>query len=371
MIVSLFVYLKKTIAKTLYSYQNAGIIGGILFSSFLFLMTLRVAVYAWRDNRHGEGVLREVLYLFVSSAEKFLVVLVPFMFLVFFAAALSNLQLMRHEGKSPRNMLGFVMGTLIFAFTLALLFGWNAFASSVLSRLYFDGMSWITVFTVAVPLFMDGLLSYLECVMIGNMLLQLASVRRKVKYDADYIIILGCSIDSDGKPYPLLRGRIDRAIQFAEQQQNENGKLAYFVPSGGKGSDECISESESMRNYLVEQGIDPSRILMEDKSTTTLENMQFSKKLIEAHHTADEAPKIVFSTSNYHVFRSGIFAEQAGLHAVGIGSKTKGYFWPNAAIREFVALLSVRKRAHLMVALCLLIVSVLIGLVNYIVVLPK
>ena len=50
--------------------------------------------------------------------------------------------------------------------------------------------------------------------------------------------------------------------------------------------------------------------------------------------------KIVFSTTNYHVFRSGLYARRHKMRAVGIGAKTKWYFWPNAAVREFVGLLT-------------------------------
>lgn len=77
----------------------------------------------------------------------------------------------------------------------------------------------------------------------------------------------------------------------------------------------------------------------ETKSTNTLQNMKFSKELI-----ADSKAKIAFSTTNYHVFRSGIFAGQAGLKAEGMGSKTKWYFWTNAFIREFVGLLVSQKK---------------------------
>lgn len=91
-----------------------------------------------------------------------------------------------------------------------------------------------------------------------------------------------------------------------------------------------ISEGEAMRRYLLEQGIPEDRIMPETESTTTLENMGFSKRKI-----ADEKAKVAFATTNHHVFRSGILAAQAGLRAEGMGSKTKWYFWPNAFIREF------------------------------------
>jgi len=98
-----------------------------------------------------------------------------------------------------------------------------------------------------------------------------------------------------------------------------------------------ISEAACMKNYLVEQGIDESMIYPEAQSATTLQNMKFSKKIADAHK---ENANVLFSTTNYHIFRSGMFAAKAGINADGIGAKTKWYFWPNAQMREFIGLLA-------------------------------
>ncbi len=71
----------------------------------------------------------------------------------------------------------------------------------------------------------------------------------------DYIITLGCAIRKDGSPTPILRGRIDRALAFEKEQFEKWNRQAKFVPSGGQGSDEVISEAESMKRYLTEQGV--------------------------------------------------------------------------------------------------------------------
>ena len=99
-----------------------------------------------------------------------------------------------------------------------------------------------------------------------------------------------------------------------------------------------IAEGEAVRRYLLSEGIPETDILAETASKNTLENMRCSKALIEAQK---QDPSVIFSTTNYHVFRSGILAHDAGLKADGIASKTKWYFWPNAQIREFVGLLVV------------------------------
>ena len=153
----------------------------------------------------------------------------------------------------------------------------------------------------------------------------------------DFLIILGCAIRQDGTPSPLLRGRLDRAISFRNEQLEKTGKELIFITSGGQGSDEVISESEAMKRYLVDNGIPEICILKEDRSTSTFENMKFSKEKI-GERVSDA--KIAFSTSNYHVFRSGLFARRVKMRAVGMGAKSKWYFWPNALVREFIGLLT-------------------------------
>ena len=110
-----------------------------------------------------------------------------------------------------------------------------------------------------------------------------------------------------------------------------------FVTSGGQGPNEVISESACMKRYLMENGIPEDRIIEEDRSANTFQNMKYSKEKIG---NAAPGGRIAFSTTNYHVFRSGLFARRAGMRAVGMGAKTKWYFWPNAAVREFVGLLT-------------------------------
>ena len=103
-----------------------------------------------------------------------------------------------------------------------------------------------------------------------------------------------------------------------------------------------------MRNYLVEKGVAPGRIVLEDRSETTRQNMAFSREVIERHVGCDVSEvRVGFSTTNYHVFRGYVCAHDAGMVAEGMGSKTKAYFWPNAFLREFIGLLVAEWRAIL------------------------
>ena len=92
-----------------------------------------------------------------------------------------------------------------------------------------------------------------------------------------------------------------------------------------------------MRRYLAEQGVPEQRMLLEDRSTDTAENMAFSKELIERQ---SPQAQVAFATTNYHVFRSGLKARRVKLRALGMGCKSKWYFWPNASVREFIGLLT-------------------------------
>ena len=125
-----------------------------------------------------------------------------------------------------------------------------------------------------------------------------------------------------------------------------------LIPSGGQGADEPISEAEAMARYLLSKGIPENEILREEHSVNTLENMAFSRKIIS---TLSPGAKTAFATTNYHVFRSGLWSNRAGLHAEGFGSRTKWWYWPNAFVRECIGLAAHRWKQELL-GLILLIV---------------
>ena len=184
------------------------------------------------------------------------------------------------------------------------------------------------------------------------------SIKKKVPYNKDYMIILGCKIRNDGTLTPLLKGRVDRALDFRKEQVNNTGKDLIFIPSGGKGRDEVISEAEAIKNYLLDQGIKEKNIILENKSTNTYENIKFSNKLINKKNT-----NICFSTTNYHVLRAGLIATTQGLKIDGIGSRTKSYYWINAFIREFIGTLYSEKKKHIIVVLIIIFtIMIMIGI---------
>ncbi len=98
--------------------------------------------------------------------------------------------------------------------------------------------------------------------------------QKEVSNEIPYILILGAKLFGD-KPSQSLQNRLDVALKYL----NENPKTKAIV-SGGQGEDEDIPEAHSMRNYLVAHGINANRILIEDRSTSTYENLKFSKRFI-------------------------------------------------------------------------------------------
>ena len=199
--------------------------------------------------------------------------------------------------------------------------------------------------------------AYLEAVLIATIILGIKSAKRVPKFNKDYIIILGCKIRSDGSLTPLLKGRVDAALEFRNMQLEKKKKDLIFVASGGKGSDEVISESAAIKNYLLECGIDESNIIMEDKSKNTYQNIKYSNKLI---NEKNKNANIAFSTTNYHVLRAGLIATSQNLKLEGIESNTKSYFYINAFIREYLGTLYSEYKKHLIVILLIVLATIFI-----------
>lgn len=187
-----------------------------------------------------------------------------------------------------------------------------------------------------------GLAAYLPLMMIGFLLYSMLYQRLPIKRKPDYIVVLGCGLLGE-RVTPLLAGRLNRGIEF----DKKTGSQSIFLVSGGKGSDEAISEAQAMENYLLEQGIPQERIQKEDQSTTTRENLLFSKKIMES---GKKDYFCVISTNNFHVLRAAIFAKNYGVNGEVIGGKTAKYYYPVASIREHAALILSYKKLFLVYA---------------------
>ena len=242
--------------------------------------------------------------------------------------AVSNVALIRHEGARLSNALGLLLSLVMLGGDLV---------GFYISSLDLMGSEREVRLITALQNIYTAIYVYMECMLAGSVICAVKASRLSVPADSDFIIILGCRFRKDGSLPPLLRGRADKALEYWRRQ--EEGKRARFIPSGGQGADESMSEAEAISRYLAQCGVEEKYIVPEKKSVNTYENMLNSKKLIDELSPGATA---VFATTNYHVFRSGVWANRAGLRSKGIGSKTSWWYWPNAFVRECLGLLRYR-----------------------------
>lgn len=147
----------------------------------------------------------------------------------------------------------------------------------------------------------------------------------KGKESLDYIIVLGAQIKEDGPSY-VLQKRLDAAYDYLE-----NNPDTIVIVSGGQGSNEPTTEAQGMHDYLVGRGIAPERILMEDASRNTSENIRYSMQLFDAENSS-----VGIVTNNFHVFRGVHLAEAEGCKEVfGIAAGSHPLYLPNNMLREF------------------------------------
>lgn len=144
-----------------------------------------------------------------------------------------------------------------------------------------------------------------------------------------HIIVLGAQMKENGPSVALMR-RLDRAYEYLLENPD-----TVCVVSGGQGSNEPVSEAQGMKDYLVGKGIEEARIIMEDQSRDTQQNLAFSRKLIPA-----EVTKVGIVTSNFHVYRGVQLAKRQGFpEAEGFGAPSGVYFLPNNMLREFFGIM--------------------------------
>lgn len=237
---------------------------------------------------------------------------------------------LRREGLSLASLLPILLAVFIVAlyvsFPLTVDFNGPRWLMAIAGLFVFEGL-WFSFTLVALLLY-----SWLY-----------RTLPRKRVYD--YIIIHGAGLSGD-RPTPLLAGRLDKGIELW-RRQDKRGRI---VVSGGQGADEVVSEAAAMHAYLVRNGVPAEAILDEDRSTTTMENLRYSRDLIDS--LAQGSPyRCVVVTSDFHVFRCVEYAHKLGIAADGVGSKTSGWYWPTAFIREFVAITKAHPSPYIGIAI--------------------
>ena len=143
------------------------------------------------------------------------------------------------------------------------------------------------------------------------------------------VIILGCGVNSDGTPSAIMQERVNAGLTFLESRPD-----AKIVVSGGQLGGAPISEAESMKQYLIEHGIEESRIYIEDQSRTTAENLRFSAIVIKENRLSQNVAVV---TSEFHLARACLYAERNGLRPAPVKAVTPWYALPAYALREVYA----------------------------------
>lgn len=339
-------YIRKQYVKQKYSYSIIMNLGLVIFLVINIFRQINLLIVDWKLVS-----INDLYNNTLNSFSYFAYFILPLIAIIAIYSIFTNIFLIKKEGFKFQNLLGIIFGTGIIL-------------GAVTSQYIFDIVNKFELLNskIYIKKFIDiglnSVLCYFYCLTLATLYCNVMAANHKPHFDKDFVIILGAKIRKDGTLTPILKARVDKAIEFAKKQKESQGKNVIFIPSGGQGSDEIISEAEAMKNYLIENGIEPENIIIENQSTSTIQNMRFSKNKIDE---INKDGKTIFSTTNYHVFRSGVIANNEGLDCEGIGSKTKWYFYTNALIREFVANMVSQKKKH--IALISMINIIMFGLV--------
>ncbi len=148
--------------------------------------------------------------------------------------------------------------------------------------------------------------------------------------DSRVVVVLGCQVKGT-RPSLMLKRRLDAAKNLLE---SDSGLVC--VVSGGKGTGEDISEAQCMKEYLVSCGIDEDRVIMEDRSTTTYENLKFTRDILDERGLGRD---IIIATDAFHEYRASLLAKKLGYSSTSAcPAFTKFRYLPTYWVREWIGL---------------------------------
>jgi uncharacterized SAM-binding protein YcdF (DUF218 family) len=245
---------------------------------------------------------------------------------------INGVTMLRREGRRPANLLSLLAGLGIIGFVVF---------SVAVQKIGWEPLA-------ALRSVLIGVLTYIAFLFVCFLVYAFVYSRIRSSRKVDFVIVLGSGLRGSRVP-PLLASRLDRGKQVYDRAVRK-GRSPMLITSGGQGPDEEIPESHAMASYLIERGVPADRILREDKSTNTLENLTFSHELMTG---LLPAYRCLIVTNNFHAFRAALTARKAKVNGQVVGSPTAAYYWPTATIREFVAILFTHK--YLNGGICLLI----------------
>ncbi|MFY9174213.1 MAG: YdcF family protein [Peptococcia bacterium] len=148
----------------------------------------------------------------------------------------------------------------------------------------------------------------------------------------EYVVILGAGLRGEELSLTLYN-RLKTGIMYLNQ--NKQSKV---IVTGGQGPGEDITEAEGMRRFLIARGIDENRIIIEDKSTSTFENLLYTKRIFEEQFSYSDK-KIMIVTCDFHIFRAKFLASRLGFEPYGLPSPSVSYLRPYYYLREYFAVI--------------------------------
>ena len=269
------------------------------------------------------GVVRELLAHAPGMAGRLLVLVLAMLLVLAPVLAAGYLVLngaimARRESIRPANMLSLLAGLAVF------------FLVGLMVVTVYVRDTELTIFFV-ITLLLSGYISFLfiSYVIYAIIYGWLTTLRR-----ADFVVVLGSGLLGGNRVSPLLASRLDRAYRVYETLITRRNITPVLLVSGGKGGDEQLPEAQAMARYLIERGVPADQVVREEQSRTTEENLAFSKVIME---WSRPGYRCLIVTSNFHVFRAAILARRLGVNGQVTGSRTAGYYWPSAMLREFAA----------------------------------
>ena len=279
------------------------------------------------------GSAGRIAVLFIVYPILLSILIVPF-FLIY-----NGIVMMKREGRSLPQLLSLLLGLIILAGEAVFIAGivrvitTNEVQPLLIPKAFLPVT--LAVFCVSV---IYGSVSFL-IFMIYTLFLQIVPRKR----DFDYVIIHGAGLLGGNRVSKLLSDRLDKAVEVYHMDPTP----PVLIPSGGQGADETVPEAIAMKDYLLSRGIPEKDIVPEDRSSTTLENLRFSKNILDRFEGRKYTALV---SSNYHVYRALRYCREVGLECTGIGSHVAFYYWPSALIREYIAIHAEKRHLILLIA---------------------
>lgn len=325
--VSVFMLLMFFIFLTSWLIEPRRLINGVFFTIFWVSVVIWSTIMVHKSTSHGLQRAYDLLVMVVFFAT---IVLLTFAWLFLFWNAYF---VWKYESHTLPNLLTLISGVLALILSLMFLLGPGKYLPH-----------WLSALLASIP----AIAIYLGLVLYNflvNLILYQIYPRR---YKQDYLIVLGAGLINGDQVSKLLAARINRAIQYSNRQYQKGRQRPIIIMSGGQGPDEKIPEAVAMAKFAQHRGVSPARILIEDKSKNTYENMLFSKQ-IALKDCGNTKFRSTFFSNNYHIFRAALLAKEVGLKANGVGAFTRFYYLPNAVIREFAGVFVMHKRRHFVI----------------------